>query len=1526
MDEEAQLDEELGFFGESAMEALRRWRRETGRTVRWVSAPGVLRDRPRAKLATVAVQEPGGGKRKMILKWCPPGRRARREPGAHRAAETSPPEEWAKLHLVRQPWDAVFLDDGGYLMFLSVAGGGIGRTTPLTELLKGPLETAACRTVVDSVVREWNPHVDTEELSVVDTLRPRLEPRLAVGSELHTTLERCFPGLWDSAAAWLSLPNGPIVPNPLALARGHEEFAELSFEVPVGKGQGDLHDENLLFSQNPAVQDLASFLLLDLDFFEARVALAYDPANLLLTVADHWFDELDTPFREALRLYLVDSGSTAGNALPSPLRETLDEMRRVGNEWMDEHGWGVEWRWSLWLSVMACALIFAGRNKNDPERLWWYVRLSASAAGAFLDHCRSSDTSPSGSVFALRLPSAPAGTPTEGAEDIAVESGVGVGGEAATALESSHRLFESALSRAATDVVPRTAVADTHLPRIAARLADQFPAPIPLLGEAGIGKSVLSAQIYERLAAGEVVTPLLVNCEHVSSPVRSQEDLDRGLGALLVPTNDQARLTEVTATCATAIGRRVVVILDTVDYLLNPEVAPNVVGLLRTLRARGVLTVFTCRQHDFGTWLRPRYGDLHRPRESTEVPCLTRDEVALMVAGHLSYRRREAGDTLDASDDFVQAVLKAYEGGGPLAELITRPLLLTMLCELFAPTGALPADLSATRLYARYFHEKVVDSRRFSRTTGQSQAKQELTFTLSAYLWNASLDTLTMWAPESGIAWHAEVEAFRDLLSETVMVQGNSLAGPQFGFRHQALTEYFIAMYLHLRAPQAERKLLAELRERPHERWFAWPMVRHIVAMAEPAETDDLLARLDLASPIAFRAAAFGAVEQYRENLLARLAELAGEGGSHLVDQLVEALPSVPDDGLADAVNVTADLLGRVADDQVCAVADVAGRLVARCGSGMAPALAHLLEQVRGLTTREPAPLDSFRTGQVVRNLLDPSAARVPALPAKVLAKARDLMRAPGMPRPAVRELARAFLAPGVTPKDREAALRIVLSHADHRDLSPVAEELVLLVVPWADGPPEGTGSPEFDDPMLFLGAGRKRSVVVRLRAVAGAALRHRAVADAVCAEFLHSTDPGAVQNVLLTLQEMVKSGGAGLVADSFLAARLPTRRNGADQVAGVLKEFSTCAQELRVRLARWFAAELDTWTRDTADAFLRLVRDEPALLPQALQALAALPEKDQDRVLLNLARSAETLSEDIVSTLMSYVAGASGAEPPRPLDPFLEARLYGLVAKRNPTAVARLAELADGRGKAASQAMYQLSLAAQAAPDWAYAELLQKFARHRDPAVRCKALRIVVPLVVAYQDQADESVECWLTEAANRDDARAEETALLLELSHSYVREGRGRGPEALYEITRFLDRVADRVRNGAVANDGLRQEVALLKTLSAVGDTHPLHTRAFEWLDDLLSHAQLTRVQDAITFAREALGRWIETGAVDLSRLMTACEKWLPANRIVMVYVVRSHDPLGPRSPRLDTLLRQHDCHASVDAEIAAYRHPKD
>ncbi|MEW1761234.1 SEFIR domain-containing protein [Streptomyces cyaneofuscatus] len=1091
-----------------------------------------------------------------------------------------------------------------------------------------------------------------------------------------------------------------------------------------------------------------------------------------------------------------------------------------------------------------------------------------------------------------------------------------------SAIDASRQMYEDVGRKAATVIVPRAALEGRHLPRIRRRVTSSRALPVPLLGEAGIGKSVMSAQIFRALDEQQDVTALLVNCEYVVAAVHDRTDLDRALGALLAPAaSGPVPLTAVTAACADRWGRQVVLVLDTVDYLLNAETAPSVLGLLHTLHAQNVLVVFTCRQHDFDNWLAPGYARLAVPMEDNGVPPLTKDEVVLVVQGYLERHHLQ-----DARPDFVARVLAAHDDPdrSALTELIANPLHLLMFCELFAGADSFPPDLSATRLMRRYSREKVTASRRYPRTTVESLTKQRLISSLSHTLWKDSGDTLSLWTPEIALPLEGVgLRAYQDLLSETVLVQRESLSGEQVGFRHQALTEYFIAMHLH-RTRTERDDLLEELRERPHDRWFAWQMVRHLVAMADPEEVRDLLDRLDREEIVAFRAVVFGAVEEHREGLLLSLAARVRHSGEVFGKQLIEALPSVPDSGLEEAVRATVRLLGEVSPGQVCAVARSAARLVPRGGERAGPWLVTLLEQLRGRMADPSSALEFPLAGDVVRFLLAPYVERGHTLPAEALSAVRDLLHPRRIGAPAVRELARAFLLPGTAHTEQVHALTAVLSRGSYRDLHPVDGELVLRVVPWAYG--STTGRRELDDPLAFLTAGGKQITPVRYTSFARVANEKPPIAALLAGAFLTSDDNAAAHHLLHCLQQAVQTGGDGWVAEALRAAdSLPPRSAGTRQVCAVLTAFAKSPKSIRVPLAAWFEQRTADWSRQPVDAYLRLVHDEPELLSGALGRLAELSAREQERVIANLAREGDGVAEEIVLTMLD--GDRTGAEdaPPR-LSPAVEARLCGLVADRVPHARERLVELvtADSHN-AAEQALHQLEVVAAQGEAWLYAELLTPLASHRDPWIRHRVLNIVAPLVRTHRRQASAVVHTWLEEAAGRAAEgikNPEELGLLLHLVNNFCR-GEGSSVAAAEDaISALLDRTTQDVES--VEKPVVRQLVALLKTLCALRG-HRLRPRAAGWLFHTLRHVEVNLHRDEGAWAREALGHLVEAEVVELDQVMDDCAGWIPDNQLVMVDLIISHDVRRAASPHLDTLLER-GCSPAVAESIVAHRHPAD
>ncbi|MFJ2162865.1 hypothetical protein [Streptomyces sp. NPDC087856] len=431
-----------GFLGEEAWTMLISSGAGSGRTFEYASHPGVMKNDNRTKMVTLFVNERGRPQRKVILKLCPPGKRKPGEPGAHRGAERSEPTEWSKRHIVSQPenLNAIFLADGSYLMFMDIAGGDSDNTLLLTELLDEEEAVKACSTVVESVLRGWNPSAKTSKLRISEMLEPRIGKRLLQDDNL----QRCFAGiphLLDTRAEQLELPTGERFAHPIALAQGRGCYSDVHLNVPVGNAHGDFHGDNIAFPIRYDRPALDAFLLLDLDSYLPKTALTHDPANLALTAADHWLQtegSVGERQQKELANILLRPASAPSEWLPMRVYRLIAAIYGAGYGWASERerNWGGEWRRATYASAMAAALLFASRETNSPDRQLWYVRLAAQAAQLVVTpptaqtpwpqaHQQDSSTAPSARGGRTRATLQPGGASAQTAQYPSAGSGGG---------------------------------------------------------------------------------------------------------------------------------------------------------------------------------------------------------------------------------------------------------------------------------------------------------------------------------------------------------------------------------------------------------------------------------------------------------------------------------------------------------------------------------------------------------------------------------------------------------------------------------------------------------------------------------------------------------------------------------------------------------------------------------------------------------------------------------------------------------------------------------------------------------------------------------------------------------------------------------------------------------------------------------------------------------------------------------------------------------------------------------------------
>ena len=449
------------------------------------------------------------------------------------------------------------------------------------------------------------------------------------------------------------------------------------------------------------------------------------------------------------------------------------------------------------------------------------------------------------------------------------------------------------------------------------------PKIIVIRGKAGAGKTVISGQLYDALVDRDQAAVLVIPCEMLLAVPKTAEEFDNKFGHLI---GTDSGLVAAVRVLTGAQSRPVVILLDTLDYLLNETTRVGLVELLGLVHDVGATVIFSCRRHDYDVWLGYNNVGLGRlalyAAQPVDVPQLRDNEVVEITKSYLEHHdiRPPMG-----IDQFASEVLQLAADRVPLKDIVTNPLLLIMLCDTFAETGIVPRDLTTTRLCATYREEKINKSRKHPANTAIAHVKLRIWQRVAGEMWSLSDEHLALSVPEIGLVEDKQSrEAYHDLRSEEVLVTG--LDSLRVKFNHQVLAEYSIAMYLRDAAPAELDALLDRLRLNPTMRWYGWQIVRHLIAATDnTVEVERLLNKLDLSQAPAFRAAIFGLAEQWHKSLIEPLSH-----SDVFVDDILEALQLVPDGALGEAFDIVGNIMMRGTSAQISMAAATAGILAVR--------------------------------------------------------------------------------------------------------------------------------------------------------------------------------------------------------------------------------------------------------------------------------------------------------------------------------------------------------------------------------------------------------------------------------------------------------------------------------------------------------------------------------------------------------------------------------------------------------------------
>lgn len=443
----------------------------------------------------------------------------------------------------------------------------------------------------------------------------------------------------------------------------------------------------------------------------------------------------------------------------------------------------------------------------------------------------------------------------------------------------------------------------------------QISTPLAVVGEGGLGKSVLLRQFYDITGDGNGdPLPILVLCGSIpsSADLSSAESLDAALGVVATEDRDAPPLT--TLINHISESRSVTILLDTVDLIVNDDNVDEVVYVLRALSSAGRL-IFSCREQEYLNFLDNERGLVQ-----------TRYELPLLDVTHVERWARQylVAEEIDVAhrETFIASLTTPAA-----AEVCATPLRLAMACDIYARAGAIPDDLTVTELYNQYWNQRIAVDRH-GKGTAAARAQEIAADSIAGEMWNASTRQFVVSAPGETVTDDA---ALQRLGSEGLLRK----IGDRYQFFHQTYAEYAVARHLIRIGTEDDLQRLRDALERDTVAGL-WPVARHLVTIEM---TDDRYRDVAEAIPLTeAEGVRLHFVGAFHRRDARRVAELGGMGDSALLSAGVTVLAEAPPECLPAATDLALRCLELSTSSDMELIGSTCARLYQRTPVGRRPA------------------------------------------------------------------------------------------------------------------------------------------------------------------------------------------------------------------------------------------------------------------------------------------------------------------------------------------------------------------------------------------------------------------------------------------------------------------------------------------------------------------------------------------------------------------------------------------------------------
>ncbi|MDB9512478.1 hypothetical protein PN499_14900 [Kamptonema animale CS-326] len=511
--------------------------------------------------------------------------------------------------------------------------------------------------------------------------------------------------------------------------------------------------------------------------------------------------------------------------------------------------------------------------------------------------------------------------------------------ELLVAVERSAARARTALNPYILPPIPRPNLLEKCLKEIRAGVQENKHRVVPILGAAGYGKSTILGSIYDELDSEKIEASngwlALARCDDL---IESAENFALELGEKI--SGKRQSIVEI-AQQLTAQQNRGILLIDTLDIVLTKPLVSVLRGILSQLLEIGTTVAFTCRDTDYSNFFEPYHESFAGFRESVTDNCkitpFTTEEVR--IAAQEFIKTQPGFSTLESQQSFADRIIALSADSVSLQEIVRHPLLLALLCDLFAAEETVPEDLTVSQLYEKYWEWKIAKVRHNLQSGHLGLAKEKLCLKLSRLMYENSGERLRDFVYESDLELsETEFLAYNSLKSDGIF---KDLGGNRGGFFHQTFLEYTIARWMNATetGERAKYQLKSDLiaSKIADARYYVWSIFRQLLTLLNLSEFTQFSQELDTTKILPFRAITFASVsrtEPESSAVLLSLLAIAIARDYTFQETLLAAARGSPQRHGDAAWEIAVQLLGSVGSELINKAAETAAELLGRLPAG----------------------------------------------------------------------------------------------------------------------------------------------------------------------------------------------------------------------------------------------------------------------------------------------------------------------------------------------------------------------------------------------------------------------------------------------------------------------------------------------------------------------------------------------------------------------------------------------------------------